>query len=93
MRIYALLLGVVFTSAYGYAAHVAVSSARGGRHSDSKPTATAAADDPTDRIWYGGVLDPITVESGGGGGSAKTTAVSKSRLFDRPAARCFTAAS
>jgi hypothetical protein len=93
MRIYALLLGVVFTSAYGYAADVAVSSARGGRHSDSKAAATAAAADPTDRIWYGGVLDPITVESGRGDSSAKTTAVSKSRLFDRPAVRCFTAAS
>jgi len=91
MRIYALLLGVVFTSAYGYAAQVAVSSVGTNRHGDSRPAAAAAADNARDRIWYGGVLDPITVESGGG--PAKTTVVNKSRLLDRPAAHCFTAVS
>ncbi len=90
MRIYALLLGVVFTSASGYAAQVAVSSVGTNRHADSRPAA-AATDNATDRIWYGGVLDPITVESGGG--PAKTTVVNKSRLLDRPAAHCFTAVS
>ena len=91
MRIYALLLGVVFTSAYGYAAQVAVSSVGTKRHVDSRPAAAAAADNATDRIWYGGVLDPITVESGGG--PAKNTAVNKGRLLDRPAAHCFTVVS
>jgi hypothetical protein len=91
MRIYALLLGVVFTSAYGYAAHVAVSSVGTGRHADSRPATAAAADRTTGRVWYGGFLDPITVESGTG--SAKTTAANKSRLLDRPATRCFTAVS
>jgi len=91
MRIYALLLGVVFTSAYAYAAQVAVSSVGTNRHAGSRPAAAAAADNATDRIWYGGVLDPITVESGGG--PAKTSVVNKSRLLDRPAAHCFTAVS
>ena len=91
MRIYALLLGVVFTSAYAYAAQVAVSSVGTNRQADTRPAAAAAADNATDRIWYGGVLDPITVESGGG--PAKTTVVNKSRLLDRPAAHCFTAVS
>ena len=91
MRIYALLLGVVFTSAYGFAAQVAVSSAGTNRHADSRPAAAAAADNARDRIWYGGVLDPISVESGGG--PAKTTVVNKSRLLDRLAAHCFTAVS
>ena len=91
MRIYALLLGVTFTSAYAYAAQVAVSSVGTNRHADSRPVAAAAADNATDRIWYGGVLDPITVESGGG--PAKTSVVNKSRLLDRPAAHCFTAVS
>jgi len=85
------LLGVVFTSAYAYAAQVAVSSVGTNRHADSRPEAAAAADNATDRIWYGGVLDPITVESGGG--PAKTTVVNKSHLLDRPAAHCFTAVS
>ena len=90
MRIYALLLGVVFTSAYAYAAQVAVSSVGTNRHAHRQPAA-AATDNATDRIWYGGVLDAITVESGGG--PAKTSVVNKSRLLDRPAAHCFTAVS
>src|SRR5438445_3740802 len=40
-----------------YAAQVAVSSVGTNRHADSRPAAAAAADNATDRIWYGGVLE------------------------------------
>jgi hypothetical protein len=59
MRIYALLLGVILTSGYGYAAEVAVASAAGGREPAPNPTARAVVDP----VWYGGILDPIIVES------------------------------
>jgi hypothetical protein len=92
MRIYALLLGVLLTSAYGYAAQVAVSSvgpSSPAHRGANRPPATAAVTErATDRIWYGGVLNPIIVESGGA--PAKTDAVNRSHWLDRPAARCFT---
>jgi hypothetical protein len=61
MRIYALLLGIICTSGYGYAAEVAVASATSGRAPAPQP-ATRAVLDP---VWYGGVLDPIIVEARG----------------------------
>ena len=77
MRFTALLLGVLFTTAYGYAAHVAVSSV-----GSSGPVATAPA---SDRIWYGGTLDPITVRAEA---PAVSRATAHSRLLDHPAVRC-----
>lgn len=61
MRMYALLLGVIFTSGYGYAAEVAVASAATGREPAPTPQARAVLDP----VWYGGMLDPIVVESRG----------------------------
>ncbi len=61
MRMYALLLGVILTSGYGYAAQVAVASAAPGRKPAPKPEARAVLDP----VWYGGILDPIIVESRG----------------------------
>jgi hypothetical protein len=77
MRVYALLLGVLFTTGYGYAAHVAVSSRPSGAVAATRPAAG--------RIWYGGTLDPITVRAEA---RAVTPAASHSRLLDRPAVRC-----
>ncbi|HYT04921.1 MAG TPA: hypothetical protein VEM13_08600 [Gemmatimonadales bacterium] len=84
MRIYALLLGVVFTAGYGYAAQVAVASVGVGRHSDTEPAAGGAGR-LLDRVWYGGQIDPITVESKAG--SAKATVTRRIPLLDR-SVRC-----
>ena len=84
MRVYALLLGIVFTASYGFAAQLAVSSVGPGPQSDTAP---ASASQGLDRIWYGGVIDPITVESAGG---AATAAVTKTRLLYRSTLRCTT---
>ena len=82
MRIYALMLGVALTTAYGYAAQVAVSSV-GARHRvDPPPAGSLTPDDGPGRLWYGGVLDPITVESERG------TVATKTRIFSRPTVRC-----
>jgi hypothetical protein len=64
MRLYALLLGMVVTGVYGYAAQVAVASANPTRYAAASPIATLGAGEGGDQLWYGGVLDPITVESG-----------------------------
>ena len=56
MRVYALLLGIALTTGYGYATGAALSSVRG------RPV---AAVQPTDVLYYGGTLDPITVEAKG----------------------------
>lgn len=61
MRMYALMLGVILTSGYGYAAEVAVASATGRRAPASNPEARAVREP----VWYGGMLDPIIVESRG----------------------------
>lgn len=61
MRMYALLLGVILTSGYGYAAEVAVASASGRRAPTPHPEARAVRAP----VWYGGILDPIIVESRG----------------------------
>lgn len=81
MRIYALMLGVALTTGYGYAAQVAVSSIGAGHRPDTLP-AGALVPDARGQVWYGGVLDPITVESERGPVAAKT------RVFSRPTVRC-----
>jgi len=58
---YAMLLGGVVTLASAYAAQVAVSSARMDRALALLDRGTQA--DQPNAIWYGGVLDPITVEA------------------------------
>jgi hypothetical protein len=79
MRMYALLLGVILTSGYGYAAQVAVASASAGRTPAPNPEARAL-----DPVWYGGMLDPIIVESRGTARVARTA----HRVFQRVTARC-----
>jgi hypothetical protein len=56
---YGLLLGALLTVVYGYAAQAAMA-----RDLDRvRPAAAApAAVTAYDRIWYGGVLAPITVQ-------------------------------
>jgi hypothetical protein len=80
MRIYALMLGVALTTGYGYAAQVAVSSIGAGHRPDPLPPGALAPD--RGQVWYGGVLDPITVESERGPVAAKV------RVFSRPTVRC-----
>ena len=80
MRMYALLLGVIFTSGYGYAAQVAVASASAGRTPAPNPEARAVLDP----VWYGGMLDPIIVESRGTARVVRTA----HRVLERVTARC-----
>ena len=81
MRMYALMLGVALTTGYGYAAQVAVSSIGAGHRPNTLPAETLAPDE-RGQVWYGGVLDPITVESERGPVAAKV------RVFSRPTVRC-----
>src|SRR2546426_9373456 len=67
MRVYALLLGILFTTGYGYAAQIAVSSLGAGRPAPAQPAATIPPDGALDGVWYGGGPDPLTVESRTGG--------------------------
>lgn len=82
MRVYALLCGILLTSGYAYAAQVAVASTAAGQRAVPAPTVTT---DPAGELWYGGVLDPITVESRGG--SPQAAAV-QDRVLTRPTYRC-----
>ncbi len=85
MRVYALLLGILFTTGYGYAAQIAVSSLGAGRPAPAQPAATIPPDGALDGVWYGGVLDPVTVESRSGGTRAAAT---QGRVLSRPTVRC-----
>jgi len=59
MRVYATLLGVLLTAGSGFLAHVAVGSAGFERLAGPDPQPAV----PTfGEIWYGGVLDPVTIE-------------------------------
>lgn len=85
MRVYALLLGILLTTGYGYAAQIAVSSLGAGHNTRARPAAALPTGDAPDRVWYGGVLDPVTVESRSGGARAAAT---KARVLSRPTVRC-----
>ena len=85
MRVYALLLGVLLTTGYGYAAQVAVSSLGSGRQTVSEPAKSIPATNALDGVWYGGVLDPVTVESRSGGARASA---SRNKVLSRPTVRC-----
>jgi hypothetical protein len=84
MRTYALILGILLTTGYGYAAQVAVSSAVAVRPTDPAPAAGAVEKGP---LYYGGMIDPIVVESSPVGSGAKAD-VSQRRLLGRPTLRC-----
>jgi hypothetical protein len=62
MKAYALLLGMVLTLGSGYAAEVAVSSVGAGSGVSGVGARSGGLRRGPDTIWYGGVLDPITVE-------------------------------
>ena len=82
MRIYALMLGVALTTGYGYAAQVAVTSVGAAHRVNTLRAASIAADDGRGQVWYGGVLDPVVVESQRG------TVVTKTKILGRPTVRC-----
>ena len=84
MRVYALLLGIALTTAYGAAAELAVSSVDTGRKTRGNPAAVLPASDARGAVWYGAVLDPITVDSSGG----DTPAATQARTLSRPPVRC-----
>ena len=85
MRVYALLLAVALTTGYGYAAQVAVSSLGPGRQPATAPAGAIPASGALDGVWYGGVLDPVTVESRSDGARAATT---QGKVLSRPTVRC-----
>jgi len=85
MRVYALLLGILLTTGYGYAAQIAVSSLRAGRPTALEPAATIPTAGALDGVWYGGVLAPVTVESRSAGTRAAAT---QGRVLSRPTVRC-----
>src|SRR5947208_16772262 len=85
MRVYALLLGILLTTGYGYAAQIAVSSLGAGRQPATEPATVVPATNSLDGVWYGGVLDPVTVESLSGG--ARVSA-SQGKVLSRPTVRC-----
>jgi len=84
MRVYALLLGIALTTAYGAAAELAVSSLDSGGATRGNPAAVLPASGAPGAVWYGGVLDPITVESSRG----NTHAAAQARILSRPTVRC-----
>jgi len=85
MRVYALLLGILLTTGYGYAAQIAVSSLGPSRQRTTGTTAATPTGDALDGVWYGGVLDPVTVESQSGSTRAAAT---QGRVLSRPTVRC-----
>jgi hypothetical protein len=84
MRVYALLLGILFTTGYGYAAQIAVSSLKASPVPATEPAARLPAG-ALDGVWYGGVLAPVTVESRSDGTRAAAT---QGRVLSRPTVRC-----
>lgn len=91
MKAYAMLLGMLFTVGSGYAAQVAVTSVGAARSVEAAPAPGSRVTNSLDTIWYGGVLDPITVQARGDGPVKTETA--RKLLLDRPATRCLQAAS
>src|ERR1700688_2883546 len=63
MRVYAVLMGMVLTAGSAYLAQVAVGSA--GFERLAVPSPSSPGDGAVAReLWYGGVLDPVTIEAG-----------------------------
>ena len=87
MKRYALLLGMLLTVGSGYTAQVAVSSVGAGGRGDAGAAPASREHRGLDTVWYGGVLEPVTVEARGD--APAKTAAARRLLFDRPIARCF----
>lgn len=81
MRAYAMLLALGLTVGYGYAAQVAVASV-GTPPAEPAPLPSATRD----WVWYGGIMDPITVEARGD--TPARTQAARRLLFDRSNAPC-----
>src|SRR2546430_11639074 len=81
MRVYALLLGILLTTGYGYAAQIAVSSLGAGRQPATAPATAVPATNSLDAVWYGGVPARITVESRSGGARASAP---QGKVLSRP---------
>ena len=79
MRVYALMLGIMLTAGYGYTAQIAVSSLGAGHEMLAQPP--AARSDAGGELWYGGVLDPVTVET-------RSVAPAKRGVLSRQTVRC-----
>lgn len=77
MRVYALILGIALTAGYGYAADLAVASIKPGA---LKPTAAKSP------VWYGGVLEPVTVEVRGG--EVRSVKTAGGRVIHRSTLQC-----
>jgi hypothetical protein len=61
MRVYAVLLGVLLTAGSAYVAQLAVASAGFDRVAAASPGRGDLLG--PGELWYGGVIDPITVEA------------------------------
>ena len=83
MRTYALLFGILLTTGYGATAELAVSSVDSGRTTRGTAAPVDPASGAPGAVWYGGVLDPITVESAAG-----THAAAQAHIVSRPTVRC-----
>ena len=81
MRVYAMLLGAILTVGTAYLAEVAVASATTSRPESSPREAQALV--ATDPIWYGGTLDPVTIEARGGV-SRSVTLTHRDSLIESP---------
>ena len=62
MRVYAVLFGVVVTAGSIYVAQLAVASAGFDRLAPAYASHSVAPA-PAGELWYGGMLDPITIEA------------------------------
>ncbi|MGH7531382.1 MAG: hypothetical protein ACREMN_13435 [Gemmatimonadales bacterium] len=69
MRGFTILIATILTAGYGFAAHAAMTADRAetmrriaGRSSFAAPTPEEAAT----RVWYGGMLPPVTVVADAG---------------------------
>ena len=87
MKAYAMLLGMLLTVGSGYTAQVAVSSVGAAGRGEAGPAPASRGNEGLDKVWYGGVLNPITVEARGD--APANTAAARRLLLDRPIARCF----
>jgi hypothetical protein len=66
MRGLTLLIATILTFGYGFAAQAAMTLDRAATFRRAAPASMAAAPDPTadaNRVWYGGMLAPVTVEA------------------------------
>lgn len=86
MRAYGMLLGLAVTVGYGFAANVAVWPSGVGRAAATPLPKVFRVEEAPGPVWYGGTLDPVTVEARGD--SPAATAVARRWLLDHSSTRC-----